>query len=408
MRPIEVWIDARDPARPQRSLGVFGMDLVERLMRAVFDAGITPTRVTVQIDPGSRDRYTQLQTHLTRANPAAPAIDWREERETPAPGAARRLLLDGNSLVDPRLLAGLAAGEAKTIAWGDDEDPAFAAFYDGPLPEPERPLREQLGGLEAQGELKPLDRSTLPSYLPKLRREIVPYCLRVRDRADCDRAERTLFWANYKGSTDFFTKHVYPPLVWAMVRPLARWRVHPNWISAFNVLITVAAVPLFAAGAWVPGLAFAYTMSVLDSVDGKLARLTFRSSTLGHVLDHGLDVIHPPFWYAAWAWALDGGRAGPLFGVSLALAAAYVLDRIVTELFTRTTRRSIHAYAPVDVRMRTWISRRNINVPLFTLGLILGAAREAFALIVAWQVLTLGFHAVRLVQVNLALRRTRR
>lgn len=389
------------------------MGLVERLLRAVLEAGIAPLGVSVQVatDPASEPKLGGEPAWCARLASRlgdALKIRWVHDAEGTPQRAARWLLLDGTSLVDPRLLAHLAEGSGKGIAWGDDPDPAFAACYDGPLPDTTEPLRETLRSMEQAGALERVDRDALPSYLPRLRRELVPYCIRVRDPAGRDRAERTLFWGNYKGSTDFFTKHVYPPLVWAMVRPLARWRVHPNWISVFNVLVTIAAVPLFAAGAWVPGLVCAYSMSVLDSVDGKLARLTFRSSKLGHVLDHGLDVVHPPFWYAAWAWALDGGRAGFFFAVAIALTAAYFLDRIVTEIFTRTTGRSIHAYAPIDVRMRTWISRRNINVPLFTVGLAIGAAREAFALIVAWQLLTLAFHTVRLVQVNGSLRRSRR
>ena len=41
-------------------------------------------------------------------------------------------------------------------------------------------------------------------------------------------------------------------------------------------------------------------MTFLDTVDGKLARVTLTSSPFGNVLDHSLDLIHPPFWY--WAW----------------------------------------------------------------------------------------------------------
>lgn len=410
MQPTEIWIDARDPAASPPSLEVFGMGLVERLLRAVLEAGIAPVAVSIHVAADSCDAGQARRAWRDRLAARlgdAVAIRWVEDADDTPPQSARRLLLDGTSLVDPRLLSALVEGSGKSIAWGDEPEPAFAACYDGPLPDTARPLRDSLRRLERQGALERLERDTLPSYLPRLRRELAPYCIRVRDAAGRDRAERTLFWGNYKGSTDFFTKHVYPPLVWAMVRPLARWRVHPNWISVFNVLVTIAAVPLFAAGAWVPGLVCAYLMSVLDSVDGKLARLTFRSSKIGHVLDHGLDVVHPPFWYAAWGWALDGGQAGFFFGVALGLTAAYFLDRIVTEIFTRTTRRSIHAYAPIDVRMRTWISRRNINVPLFTLGLAIGAARGAFAAIVLWQVLTLVFHAIRLVQVNGSLRGTR-
>ncbi len=81
------------------------------------------------------------------------------------------------------------------------------------------------------------------------------------------------------------------------------------------------------------------------------------------------------------------------------MTAFYVLDRLVTEAFTRATGKSIHAYAEIDVRMRTFISRRNINVPFFTLGLIVGAPVAAFMVIVAWQAATLAFHTLRLLQV---------
>ena len=45
-------------------------------------------------------------------------------------------------------------------------------------------------------------------------------------------------------------------------------------------------------------------MTFLDTVDGKLARVTVTSSRVGHVLDHGVDLIHPPLWYIAWGLGL--------------------------------------------------------------------------------------------------------
>ncbi len=47
-----------------------------------------------------------------------------------------------------------------------------------------------------------------------------------------------------------------------------------------------------------------WLMTFLDTVDGKLARVTVTSSRLGDVLDHGLDIIHPPLWYIAWGVGL--------------------------------------------------------------------------------------------------------
>jgi phosphatidylglycerophosphate synthase len=199
---------------------------------------------------------------------------------------------------------------------------------------------------------------------------------------------------------------VYPPAVWLLVRPLARWRVHPNWVTAVDIAAAVAAIPFFMLGQWVPGLVLAYVMSVLDSVDGKLARLTYTASKLGDYLDHGLDIVHPPFWYMAWAWGLTGGdTSSGLFQATLWLLGIYVLDRLLVPLFRWRTRRSIHAYTPFDVRMRTFISRRNVNLPLFTLALIADAivggrtlAGLALYFVVLWQAASFLFHAERVAQ----------
>lgn len=402
-RPLRVWIDATDPRSGRR---LFGMPLLERLLRGLGEAGLAPEAVRIEHAAGARlpelpaDLARRLRVRAVEAEGPAGERLARAARE--APGCAL-LALEGGAVVDPRLLGHVSHchGSVAACAGSGEERTAVLRLEAEPPPVQARGLAEAAGRWTAGGVLRELRLEDVPDYLPKLRRRLTAYAFRVPDAAARGRAERFLFESNYKGSTDFFTKHVYPPLVWALVRPLARLRVHPNWVSLMNVMLAAAAVPLFASAQWAAGLSAAYAMSVLDSVDGKLARLTFRASKLGHVLDHGLDVVHPPFWYSAWAFALAGGDvASGVFLASLWLAGFYFLDRIVTELFTRRTRgRSIHAYAPIDVRMRTWISRRNINVPIFTVGLIAGVPVWAFGGIVAWQVATLGFHALRLAQV---------
>ena len=177
----------------------------------------------------------------------------------------------------------------------------------GPTPEAQT-LREVADRGLADGGLKPFSEGDFDGYVRKLRRELPAWLFELHDDATTARVERELFWSNYKGSTDFMTSHVYPPLVWLLVRPLARMRVHPNWVTALNWVATLGCIPLFASGQWAPGLFLAYLMSVMDSVDGKLARLTYTSSKVGDVADHGLDIVHPPFWYMAWGYALGGGN----------------------------------------------------------------------------------------------------
>jgi phosphatidylglycerophosphate synthase len=244
------------------------------------------------------------------------------------------------------------------------------------------------------------------AYIPMLRRDLPAYLLRITDSASRDRAERFLFRSNYKGSTDFLTRYVYPPVVWALLRPLTRWRVHPNWITGCDWILAFAVIPLFAGGVWLPGLFLAYAMSILDSVDGKLARLTFRHSGFGEFADHGLDVLHPPLWYMAWAWWLGGGEvASAPFQASLWLLGFYTLDRVSTGVFRQRTGTSIHGFTPLDEKVRTFISRRNVNLAFFTIALAADWAAPghdfalaAFYFIVAWQAACLVWHVERLIR----------
>jgi phosphatidylglycerophosphate synthase len=331
-------------------------------------------------------------------------------------GGGPTVVLSADTVVDTRIVHHLCAADG-TVAFrsGEGDERGAVLRLEGGLDshgadvatraEPASVLH-LADDLVARGVAKELNDGGIDSYLPMLRRSLAPYLFRVASPAARDRVEHFLFLSNYKGSTDFLTRFVYPPLVWMMVRPLARWRVHPNWVTGISWLATAASLPLFAAGAWVPGLAMSYLMTVLDSVDGKLARLTYKSSRFGLVFDHALDIIHPPLWYMAWGYALGGSDiASAPFQWSLWMLGVYVADRAITGIFKGRTKRSIHGFTPLDERMRTFISRRNVNLAFFTLALALDwaipglrAAEFTFYGIVIWQVLCFAWHAERLVQ----------
>lgn len=401
---MRVWIDATDP---RSTLQVFGMTLLERQLHTISTAGLTPTEVCISLPPDAAT-VPSLPGEVAQKFP----LRWVRERSPLREQLTRAvrdadgeplLALEADSVIDARLLQYMAAHPGSLAAQGGEGDERAAVLrLEGPVAitgSTTARLSELATAGIAQETIKELPLKEVPDYIRKLRRHLPVYLFRVTDPISRDRAERFLFWSNYKGSTDFFTKYVYPPLVWRMVRPLARWRVHPNVVTLFNVVITLAAVPLFAWEYWVTGFVFAYTMSVLDSVDGKLARLTFTSSRLGNFLDHGLDIIHPPLWYLGWAWALSNGAvASPVFQAFIWMTVAYALDRIIAGVFKRRTNRSIHGYTPLDERMRTFISRRNINLPIFTVGLIAGVPVPAFMLIVLWQGVTFLFHLERLIR----------
>lgn len=388
---MKLWIDAARISAER----VFGMTMLERHIKAARHQKLMLTEVIVDIG-------------LAAAEPACP--------EEPRLGCPIRIVRGEGSVAD-RLGRALADGEALIAT--DAATLADARLY--------RFLAERTGSCAARenraviARIEPDDAARLlaaltldaaishlpevrqedfPSFVVKLRRALPYYLFAVTNDAERRSVERFLFWSNYKGSTDFFTKYVYPPLVWAMVPPLARWRVHPNTVTIVSIVLTLLAVPLAAAGEFWWSFACAYGMSVLDSVDGKLARLTFTDSAIGNVLDHGLDIVHPPFWYFGWAAGLLGGWAlvgwsEPLWQAAWVMLALYILDRLILAIYRAKFKRGLHTHAPIDALVRTFISRRNINLPFFTVAYAAGYAIEAFYLIVAWQAATCAYHGFR-------------
>jgi phosphatidylglycerophosphate synthase len=381
-----VWIDAAHGAGER----VYGMTLLERHLKALKHRKVQPGEVVIDLGsaqieepPEARRRWPFPVRVVRNGGP----IVQRLERSAVG---RHVLVLDARTLIDARLYDFLAT-QTRDLAVEDGEA-ALAWIADPAALDP--------NAVDLKRALPPtlprLTQAEFPGFIRNLRRTLPFYLFRIDSAEERAKAERFLFWSNYKGSTDFFTKYVYPPLVWVMVRPLARARVHPNWVTIISIVLTFAAVPLFGEGYFLAGFLCAYGMSVLDSVDGKLARLTFTDSKLGNVLDHGLDLVHPPFWYCAWAYGLSQGNLeSPVFLASLAMLVLYVIDRLILKVYPTRFGRGLHTHAPIDAFVRTFISRRNINLPLFTVGYVAGLGVQTIYLIVFWQAATCVYHGIR-------------
>jgi len=431
---MRVWIDATHPGSRMR---VFGLTLVERHLRviaaaerksrALFNAvqsvGIDGARRKLEALAASHGRPSEIAIEISPDDPepdwipadllVALPIRWvrepgttreRLQRALRDSGGEPTIALAGDTVVDDRVFEHLAWQAAGSTAFIHDDGPSSAAALRLEEPLPDSPgttetLLEIARECVRMGAIKQTQADDVESYIKKLRRDLAPFAFQVSNDVSRRRVERFLFDSNYKGSTDFMTKWVYPPLVWRILHFLTQRSVKPNSVTFVGIVACFSAVPFFATGMWVPGLVLAYLMSVLDSVDGKLARLTYQSSAQGDVLDHGMDLVHPPFWYWAWGWALSGGDVGAgVFQASMWMVVFYIFDRVMEMLFTAGTGKSIHGYSAVDARMRTFISRRNVNLAVFTVALAFGMAVPAFYAIVAWQAASALFHLSRVIK----------
>jgi phosphatidylglycerophosphate synthase len=218
--------------------------------------------------------------------------------------------------------------------------------------------------------------------------------------------ERTMFEAVYKGVTDFVTKWCWPrPALW-VTRWAAARGVTPNSVTTLSLVLVVVAAMLFAGGHWLAGLVIAWGMTFLDTVDGKLARLTLTSSRWGNLYDHGIDLLHPPFWW--WAW-WHGARAEappslwPEIDVALwVVIGGYVAGRLLEGVFLRGFTIQIHVWRPIDSAFRTVTARRNPNLAILTMASLFGRPDLGFLAVAVWTIVCLTFHAVRLGQAMVA------
>ncbi len=385
---MNLWIDTAGLARAQP---VFGVPPLERLRRSVGSAGAS---VTIS-GPGAASASWPGARIDADAAPAGTRL-----RRALAQAEGPLVVLDAGHVTDPRLVRFLSAGAPAVASRSEGPRRATALCLDrthaDAIPADAPDLNAIGDALLASGRAGALDESAFPAYIDKLRRSL-PWWLHVVDDAASRRTvERRLFWDNYKGSTDLLTRWVYPPIVWPLVRLSTRYGIHPNVLTQISLVLCFAAVPLWAEGQWLAGFACAYGMSILDSVDGKVARLTFTDSKIGNVLDHGVDQVHPPFWYFAWAWGLGArSAADPLYMAAIWLIVLYFADRIVLAVAKRRLGFALHAATPLDTAVRGVIARRNITMTIMAAALLAGEGAAGLVIVTVWQGLTFAWHGWR-------------
>ncbi|MGB0909663.1 MAG: CDP-alcohol phosphatidyltransferase family protein [Nitrospirales bacterium] len=229
-------------------------------------------------------------------------------------------------------------------------------------------------------------------FQEQLRKFEPPYVLPItEDRQDA--FEEHLYSGSYKGVTDLITKWAWPiPAKWA-VHLCVKLGITPNMVTAFGVCLTVIAGISFMSGQFVVGLVAGWLMTFLDTVDGKLARVTVTSSKFGHVLDHGTDIIHPPLWYIAWGLGLAAFTPlapwlslHTIFGIIL---LGYILGRLCEGLFQLCLGQfGMFCWRPFDSFNRLITARRNPNLILLTASLCIGHPDWGLLAVTAWTVLS--------------------
>ena len=237
----------------------------------------------------------------------------------------------------------------------------------------------------------------------ELRKRERPFVLPLNP-ADPEPVERAAYEAAYKGVTDVLTLYLWRRPAFYLTRWAARAGLSPNFVTLIGGILCVLAFFSFWRGEYWWGVVSGFAFMVLDTVDGKLARVTGASSKWGEAFDHGIDLIHPPFWWWAWEHGLSAyGRAlEPLTATMVlwAIIGGYVAQRVIEGLSIKRFGIEIHIWKPIDSRFRLITARRNPNMVILVASLLVQRPDVGLELVAWWTIVSLIFHAVRLAQMG--------
>ncbi len=309
-------------------------------------------------------------------------------------GATRVVLVQATYLFEQRTISALAKQENSLLACPQDGGLAAAVCSGARAVDFAAALTSPSAPRPSDARLVRPDE--LEQYDDHLRR-IEPPLLEPLHADRRVALESILYGNSYKGITDLVTKWLWPRPARVMVGWCANAGISPNMVTLTGLVLVIAAAWMFAHGAFASGLLCGWIMTLLDTVDGKLARVTVQSSKVGHWLDHGMDIIHPPFWYVLWGTGLGNALdPGTQHLTTLLIVGGYLAGRALEALFHALGTCSMFAWRPFDAYFRLITARRNPCLIILSVALLCGHADWALLGVAWWTALSSALMALRL------------
>jgi phosphatidylglycerophosphate synthase len=257
---------------------------------------------------------------------------------------------------------------------------------------------DQLSSDAATGRVEACDAAHQPTYVTALRKHVRPVFFPAPSPEFVALAERFPRDVAQNGVLDFPGFLDSPIEDWIVAR-LCRTSITPNQVTFVTMLIGLAVTALFVTGHLWWGVALAYTIEVLDGVDGKLARTKVETTTAGeweHVVDYCIELS----WWTALAYHFHAGNLPSAYRLLLLLVGSDLIDRLAKRSVKKKLGRNLDDVSNFDRFVRCIGGRRNINIWILIAALALGDAANGFVLMCWWGAATGAVHLVRALQIR--------
>lgn len=389
-RPGLLLIDA---SRAPAAWRLWGMSLAERLRRQASLCGIA--RVVVWLDQSMSPDAIVWRPDLERLHPQTCDIIHLPGQLDDLVDEAGVLIAEGDVVYDDRLVHHLLQqgpdhailGEGTGLAWLSVE-----RWTQGRADWPSAGLSRLVQDVPCTSL------SELGDYVPELRLKMQPFMIRLTDESQLRRVDHLMYRRTFKGVIDAIARYGYYHLVRFITRWLSRTTLSPNLFTVLSILGVWLAIPCFATGHMGLGCLSAWLGVLLDSIDGKLARLTLNLSDAMGTIEHLSAMPGLGLWFVGIGWSLT---SGDLLTPSTPMLACwttvitFVVDKLVSGSFRQRFGRELFDARPFDAFFHLFAVRRNMHLLVFTIGVLLGDTHTAFLMMAAGMVSTLLIHLGR-------------
>ena len=400
---------------PDALYTLFGISLVERLLRIMQRLGF---RKAVIISDSE-----EVAAHLTAPSSARADVALSFHRKNAKAVSVseisadfdRTLVVSAGFYYDARLLKALAEQKATTVLVDSAPPPdctrlcrnesralgVAALLHRDWLSQKDQiaPLLNQLLANAAAEKIETCDAARQPTYVMSLRKHVRPVFFPAPGIDLLGIAERFPRDVAQNGVLDFPGLMDSPIEDWIVAR-LCRTSITPNQVTLVTMLIGLVVTALFATGHLWWGVALAYTIEVLDGVDGKLARTKVETTAAGdweHIVDYCIELS----WWAALACHFHAENLRSAPSLLLLLVGSDLIDRLAKRAVKQKVGRNLDDVSNFDRFVRCIGGRRNINIWILAAALALGDAANGFVLICWWGAATAAVHVIRALQIRL-------
>jgi len=291
---------------------------------------------------------------------------------TPDPPEEEVLVLAGNMLIDPRIIQALLNQKGNVVGIDSHSNGAWvgAARLTPNL------FQDACQSLAVFDKIKdylrdrciPFDIARLDDYIPKLRRHIPIYWLKIETSNDVRRAEQILIDSAEKDPSDLMAI-LHRPIENYVVARLAHTPITPNQITLIVNILAYVVTVLFATGHLVLASLLTFLVGLSDGFDGKLARLKGMVTKVGS-LEHAFDLLFEFSWILALGFYLSRSEGTIPLLLAASIVTLVAFYRSVYDRYGQIAGKSLDVAGRFENHFRRVAGRRNlfsIHILIFVL-----------------------------------------